>query len=456
MSLWSKSQLKMQQKFKDKDIDAKLKRSFSTLIIAFVFTALFAFVGLIVILATFGNMYETYVTDKTGTVANIFSVSSVCGVVVLNVLILAIIACICLGVFFRKVITQAMREPIDEIGLATRNLKNGELDIQITYDGKDELGKLSAEFQDACVQMKKIIDDAGEVLGQMAEGNFDVDSQTEECYVGDFEKLLTSMRKMDEQLSATLLSIQESSTQVEIGAQQLSESAQALAEGATDQAASIQELTATVENVTNISEESAETAEQAAVGMSNAEAEARTSREDMQELTAAMGRISDTSKEIEEIIGAIEDIASQTNLLALNASIEAARAGEAGRGFAVVADQIGKLAADSAKSAVNTRELISKALAEIERGNQITDKTAAAIDKVVANMTQFAAAAKGSAQASRTQADMLKQVEYGIEQISGVVQNNSATAEETSAVSQELLAQAETLKNQVSQFNLRG
>ena len=455
MSLWSKSQLKMQQKFKDKDIDAKLKRSFSTLIVAFVFTALFAFVGLIVILATFGNMYETYVTDKTGTVANIFSVSSVCGVVVLNVLILAIIACICLGVFFRKVITQAMREPIDEIGLATRNLKNGELDIQITY-GKDELGKLSAEFQDACAQMKKIIDDAGEVLGQMAEGNFDVDSRSEECYVGDFEKLLTSMRKMDEQLSATLLSIQESSTQVEIGAQQLSESAQALAEGATDQAASIQELTATVENVTNISEESAETAEQAAVGMSNAEAEARTSREDMQELTAAMGRISDTSKEIEEIIGAIEDIASQTNLLALNASIEAARAGEAGRGFAVVADQIGKLAADSAKSAVNTRELISKALAEIEHGNQITDKTAAAIDKVVANMTQFAAAAKGSAQASRTQADMLKQVEYGIEQISGVVQNNSATAEETSAVSQELLAQAETLKNQVSQFNLRG
>ncbi len=385
-----------------------------------------------------------------------FNVSIMVGIIADAVLLLLLAACICLSVFFGKVITRMLREPIDELEEAARKLKQGDLKVEIAYESKDELGCLSNDFREACTQMQKVVDDAGVMLGQMSEGDFDVATQAEASYVGDFEILLTSMRRMSQQLSDTLLNIQESSVQVEIGAQQLSESAQALAEGATDQAASIEELTATVENVTAISEESAETAEQAAEGMGKAEAEARTSREDMQELTAAMGRISDTSKEIEEIIGAIEDIASQTNLLALNASIEAARAGEAGRGFAVVADQIGKLAADSAKSAVNTRELISKSLAEIEHGNQITTKTAAAIDKVVANMTEFAAAAKGAAQASRTQADMLKQVESGIEQISGVVQNNSATAEETSAVSQELLAQSETLKNQVSQFNLKG
>ena len=94
-----------------------------------------------------------------------------------------------------------------------------------------------------------------------------------------------------------------------------------------------------------------------------------------------MDNITETSREIENIIAAIEDIASQTNLLSLNASIEAARAGEAGRGFAVVADQIGKLANDSAQSAISTKELIVKSLEEIEKGNKIVHETMETIRK---------------------------------------------------------------------------
>lgn len=455
MSTWDKVQVKTQSKLKDKKIKGKLHTSFSKIMTSFVSTAVIAFLGLLIVLAQYYTFYSKYVSDKTEAIERMFSVSSMLALILLVIIVLAVIACVFLSIFYERALTKVLREPIDELEDATKDLKEGKLDFEISYESKDELGDLSENFRDAGKQLKTIVSDMGVILEQMAGGNFAADTEDESVYVGDFAELLTNMRAMSTQLSETLENIRESSEQVEIGAQQLSDSAQALAEGATDQAASIQELTATVENVTNISEESAETAEKAAEGMSKAEAEARGSREDMQELTAAMDRISATSKEIEEIIGAIEDIASQTNLLALNASIEAARAGEAGRGFAVVADQIGKLAADSAKSAVNTRELISKALEEIDHGNNIANTTAAAIDKVVANMTQFASAAKGSAQASRTQADMLKQVEYGIEQISGVVQNNSATAEETSAVSQELLAQSETLKEQIAQFRLK-
>ena len=102
----------------------------------------------------------------------------------------------------------------------------------------------------------------------------------------------------------------------------------------------------------------------------------------MNVLLTEMEHITEISKEIGNIITDIEDIASQTNLLALNASIEAARAGEAGKGFAVVADQIGKLAADSANSAVNTRELIDKTLVEIQKGNEITITTAEALTRL--------------------------------------------------------------------------
>ncbi len=455
MSMWNKVQVKTQNKLKDKKIKVKLKASFKKIMSSFIITSIVAFLGLIIILAQYFTFYDKYVLDKTEAVERMFSVSSLIAIILLVVIVMAVIACIFISIFYEKALTKVLRDPIDELEDATEDLKDGKLDFEISYSSEDELGELSDNFRDAGKKLKTIVSDMGVILEQMSEGNFAADTEDESIYVGDFAELLSNIRTMSTQLSETLESIRESSEQVEIGAQQLSDSAQALAEGATDQAASIQELTATVENVTNISEESAETAEKAAEGMGKAEAEARGSRENMQELTAAMDRISATSKEIEEIIGAIEDIASQTNLLALNASIEAARAGEAGRGFAVVADQIGKLAADSAKSAVNTRELISKSLEEIEHGNTIANTTAAAIDKVVANMTQFAAAAKGSAQASRSQADMLKQVEYGIEQISGVVQNNSATAEETSAVSQELLAQSATLKEQIAQFQLK-
>ena len=142
-------------------------------------------------------------------------------------------------------------------------------------------------------------------------------------------------------------------------------------------------------------------------------------------------------------------------MLSLNASIEAARAGEAGKGFAVVADQIGKLAADSAQSAVTTRELISKSLVEIEAGNKIVEHTMETIVTVLANMESFADMASSSAESSRTQADLLRQIETGIDQISVVIQSNSAAAQETSAISEELSSQSIALEEMVAKFELR-
>ena len=168
-----------------------------------------------------------------------------------------------------------------------------------------------------------------------------------------------------------------------------------------------------------------------------------------------MRRINDTSKEIANIIAEIEDIASQTNLLSLNASIEAARAGEAGRGFAVVADQIGKLAADSATAAVNTRKLIENSIHEIEIGNEITEKTTTAIASVIDGIKMLAQSTKEISDLSETQADSMKQLEEGVEQIAEVIQNNSAAAQETSATSEELSAQASTLEELVNQFKLK-
>ena len=450
----------LEKKIRNESISDKMHFSFKYIIIAFVLAMILAIVGFVFLVFQFGSFYDDCFdasrlsAEVAAHAEKAYSMASISSLITIVALVIIAVLIIILCKYFEKSISAILCVPIDELKAAANKLKNGELDIEITYESKDELGELSSDFREAFANLQSIVNDSGVVLGAMSSGNFSVDSAIEEQYVGEFTGLLQCMRTLNSEMSTTLSNIKDSSEQVEIGAQQLADSAQALAEGATDQAASIEELTATIENVTNIAVESAEVAQMAASEMSKAEEDARISKDEMQELLAAMNRITETSKEIENIIGDIEDIASQTNLLALNASIEAARAGEAGRGFAVVADQIGKLAADSASSAVNTRELIGKSLLEVQNGNNITNKTADVIDRVVSNMTEFAKAAAGSAQSSRTQADMLKQVVEGIEQISMVVQNNSATAQETSAVSEELLAQAEGLKAQVENFEL--
>lgn len=381
-------------------------------------------------------------------------ISSLVVIIYLTLVIVSAIS-VMLCMKWRKRLTALMLNPVKEIQHAAQQLKRGELDIHIDYHSEDEFGELADDFRAACDEMKLVINDMGVLLSKMADGNFNIHTAAESSYVGDFETLITSIRKMNRSLNETLTKINGTAGQVMTGAGQLAGSAQLLAEGASEQTGAVQQLMATVGNVSNIVEDSADKSVAAAASAKASAENAEKSKEEINALTGAMERINETSKEIEHIIVAIEDIASQTNLLSLNASIEAARAGEAGRGFAVVADQIGKLAADSAQSAVATRTLISKSLEEIENGNKIVDHTVEAMGTVLESMEAFATIASDTAESAKAQAEMLKEIEDGISQISTVVESNSATAEETSAISEELSAQAQLLEQMVAAFELR-
>lgn len=217
----------------------------------------------------------------------------------------------------------------------------------------------------------------------------------------------------------------------------------------------MQELQATISEVTGQVLITAKQGKESYQKTKELTVEAQGSSTQMKDMMEAMEKIRFTSSQIAGIIGEIEDIASQTNLLSLNASIEAARAGEAGRGFAVVADQIGKLASDSAQSAVNTRKLIETSIQEVENGSRISERTAEALERVIEGMNIIAENVQASSRQSEDQAESMQQVEKGIEQISTVVQSNSAVAEETSATSEELSAQSASLNEMVAQFKIK-
>ena len=388
--------------------------------------------------------------DQAKTMAN------VCTVIIFIVIVAAGLAIAVVTTMIGRIITNSITEPVKQIDAAVASLRKGELSNveMLTYESEDEFGDTIRNLKEAMGILADYVSEIAVEVKAIAQGDLTRNGDDITDFLGDFSELKTSLLYILKRFNSTLTEISNLAEQVSSNSSEVENASKSLADGATEQAGVIEELNATIDTVVDMAEDTAKETQNASARVKASANKANEEKEKMNELLTEMEHITEISKEIGNIITDIEDIASQTNLLSLNASIEAARAGEAGKGFAVVADQIGKLAADSAKSAVNTRDLIDKTLVEIEKGNTITRTTADAFNQIITDMESFAELAENTMEKANSQAESLEQIGQGIEQLSGVVQGNAASSEENTAISINLAEGAAKMHDRVNIFKL--
>ena len=398
------------------------------------------------------SLMDKKVTEGDALKARLGVLSIVAFILVIVIIIVAYVIAMKIG----TEVAVGISTPLDALKKRLETFSKGDLESEFpTTESKDEIADMIHVASDMAVDLRTIISDSDMLLGKMAEGDYTVTSQVKDKYAGDFVGLLMAMSRMKHQMNDVMSQINDASSLVAAGSNNLAQAAQEMAEGAMDQSASIEELQATFADITEGVEKTSEKLNETYKIAQQYAKEADNSHTEMQGMVDVIARINETSKQIENIISEIEDIASQTNLLSLNAAIEAARAGEAGKGFAVVADQIRSLSEQSAKAAVDTRELIEGAIEVTNEGNEAAERVSVSIEKVISGMKSVAASSQELSEIADAQAKAMEQAEQGINQISEVVQSNSANAEETSATSEELSAQAVTMNDLISKFSLK-
>lgn len=394
---------------------------------------------------------DTADTNAHNKVTSGMQLSRITDMVILIVVLVSVIISVVLCI----IISAGIRKPIAEMMHVSEEIATGQLDVDIKYESVDELGSMADSMRNMTQRIRTILTDVEYLLDNMSKGNFQIQSQCRDEYIGQYQRLLLSIRALNHSMSDTLVQIDVSADQVNSGGEQVSASAQALAQGATEQASSVEELAATISDISHQIELTAEHAKTAKEENQQSHNEIQACSAHMKNLMMAMDAIDSKSKEISKVIKTIEDIAFQTNILALNAAVEAARAGSAGKGFAVVADEVRNLATKSQEASKSTASLIDDTVRAVNDGTRLSSETDHSLQAVVDSAQKVLDAVTLISEATEEQYRAVAQVSTGIDQISSVVQTNSATAEQSAAASEELSGQANLLKEMVGRFQLR-
>jgi methyl-accepting chemotaxis protein len=406
------------------------------------------------------------------------------GIVILGGLLLSALLSAAIGMMLTRMIAR----PVNQMTDAMRRLAGGDKTIEIPAIGrKDEVGEMAGAvqvFKDAAIALDKaaaekvrleaaaaeerkrndairaatekeqteVVDALAGALERIAHG--DLTCQVNNDFAGRYLKLRDDFNAAVRQLHEAMVLVSNSTTSITSGTNEISRAADDLSRRTETQAASLEETAAALDEITAAVSKTAAGASHANSTVADARTEATRTGEIVDEAVRAMTQIEQSSRQIAQIIGVIDEIAFQTNLLALNAGVEAARAGEAGRGFAVVASEVRALAQRSADAAKEIKGLISTSSEQVETGVERINNAGDAISSIVAKVTEINGLVSEIAASAREQSLGLAEVNTAINQMDQVTQQNAAMVEETTAASRSLADEADDLGRLVGQFKV--
>ncbi|GFO67375.1 methyl-accepting chemotaxis protein [Geomonas limicola] len=320
------------------------------------------------------------------------------------------------------------------VGIADR-LATGDLTEEITVTGKDETGQLLGA-------MKNMIEN----LRHLVHGTVNIS---------------TGIASASVQLNATAEQIATAAVQVAAQTGNVATASEEMAATSEDIARNCVRAAEASRTASTMASEGAEVVQQTATGMTLISERVKRTAE-------VVGTLGSRSDQIGAIIGTIEDIADQTNLLALNAAIEAARAGEQGRGFAVVADEVRALAERTTRATREIGEMIQaiqretkdavrameEGVLEAERGAETSLRSGEALEKILAQINNVTEQINQIATAAEEQTATTGEITSNVQQVSEVVQGTARGAQETSVAARQLSRESSELQELVASFRL--
>jgi len=346
--------------------------------------------------------------------------------------ILAVIGILLIALVLWAAINRIVTKPVGKLTENLVRITNNDFTVEVNASGNDEIGLMNAN-------MAKFIEHMREVLGGMQD-------ETNQLTV-EADNSRSSSENMSVQAKQQSVSMGDIRGAMDGMAGAVSE----LATNATELATMVSDLTHEGNETDNTMKLLVDKAAEGQRDMKMVTSSMDSISLAMKEMNDVVGKVEESAKKINGIVEMINSIAGQTNLLSLNASIEAARAGEAGRGFAVVATEIGSLANDSAQASREISEIIDDIIGQIEN---LAEKSAASVEEI-----QKSSVAVSTAEVTFVDifknlditGEAMKRMITMMSEIDDIASSVAAISEEQSASSEEVTATVENLAESAEQ-----